>query len=59
MGMETMHLIQTPHTTDLLSLSDTDLEAYFASAGLIAEVVTRCDTPRCRACPTDVVERAA
>ena len=39
MGMETMHLVQTPHTTDLMSLSDSALEAFFASDGLTVEVV--------------------
>jgi len=59
MGMETMHLVQTPHTTDLMSLSDPDLEAFFASAGLTVEVVTHCNTVGCSVCFAAATARAA
>jgi len=59
MGMETMHLIQTPQTTDLMSLSDSDLEAFFSSAGLTVEVLAHCDTPGCAVCPTEATAQAA
>ena len=54
-----MHLIQTPHTTDLLSLSDTNLEAYFASARLTVEVVAHCNTVGCAVCLTETAAQAA
>jgi hypothetical protein len=57
--METMHLIQTPHPTDLMSLSDSDLEAFFASNGLTVAVVAHCDTVGCAACPTEAAAQAA
>jgi hypothetical protein len=59
MGMETMHLIQTPQTTDLTSLSDSDLEEFFASVGLSVDVVALCDTIGCVACPTGAAAQAA
>jgi hypothetical protein len=59
MGMETMHLIQTQPTTDLMSLSDSDLEAFFASAGLAVVVVAHCDTVGCAVCPTEAAAQAA
>ena len=59
MGMETMHLIKTPQTTDLMSLSDSDLEAFFGSAGLTVDVVTDCDTLGCAVCPTGATAQAA
>jgi hypothetical protein len=57
--METMHLIQTPQTTDLMSLSDSDLEAFFASAGLDVAVVAHCDTVGCAVCHTEPAAQAA
>jgi hypothetical protein len=54
-----MHLIQTPQTTDLMSLSDSDLEAFFASAGLAVVVVAHCDTVGCAVCPTEAAAQAA
>ena len=57
--METMHLIQTPQTTDLMSLSDSDLKAFFASAGLSVDVVAHCDTASCVVCPTEAAAQAA
>jgi hypothetical protein len=57
--METMHLIQTPQTTDLMSLSDSDIEAFFASAGLTVEVVTHCNTAECSVCFAAATARAA
>ena len=59
MCMETMHLIQTPQTTDLMSLSDSDLKAFFASAGLSIDVVAHCDTLGCAVCPTETTAQAA
>jgi hypothetical protein len=59
MGMETMHLVQTPHAIDFNSLSDIDIEAFFASAGLPVEVVTHCSTPDCSTCFTEAVAEAA
>jgi hypothetical protein len=57
--METMHLVQTPHTTDLMSLSDSDLEAFFASTGLTVEVVAHCNTVGCSVCFAGVAAQAA
>jgi hypothetical protein len=57
--METMHLVQTPQTPSLESLSDTDIEAFFASAGLPVEVVAHCDTPGCSVCFTEAIAQAA
>jgi hypothetical protein len=59
MGMETMHLVQTPPTTDLMSVSDSALEAFFASAGLAATVVTHCNTVGCPMCFTEASVQAA
>jgi len=50
MGMETLQLIQTPQTIDLMSLSGSDIEAFFASAGLAVDVVTHCNTAGCTLC---------
>ena len=57
--METMHLIQTPQIADLMSLSDSELEAFFASAGLTVDVVAHCDTLGCAVCPTEATAQAA
>jgi hypothetical protein len=57
--MEAMQLIQTPHTIDLMSLSDSDLEAFFASAGLAVSAVTHCGTVGCAVCPTEAAAQAA
>jgi hypothetical protein len=57
--METMHLIQTPQATDLMSLSDPDLEGFFASAGLPVTVVAHCNTVGCAVCPTEAAAQAA
>jgi hypothetical protein len=57
--METMQLIQTAPTTDLLSVSDSDIEAFFASAGLTAQVVAHCDTAGCPVCFAAEAARAA
>ena len=57
--METMHLIQTPHTADLTSLSDSDLEALFASEGVTVEVVIHCDTGGCPVCFAEAAAQAA
>jgi hypothetical protein len=59
MGMETMHLVQTPHTTDLMSLSDSALEAFFASDGLTVEVVAHCNASECSVCHPQTTVRAA
>ena len=59
MGMETMHMIQTPQTTDLMSLSDSDLKAFFASVGLSIDVIAHCDTLGCEECPTKATAQAA
>lgn len=59
MGMETMHLLQTPPTADITSLSDSDLEAFFASAGLSVDVVTHCSTIGCTVCLTETAAQAA
>jgi len=57
--METMHLVQTPHTTDLMAVSDADLEAFFATAGLTVEVVAHCNTAGCPLCVTEEPAKAA
>ena len=57
--METMHLIQTPQATDLTSLSDPDLEVFFASAGLPVTVVAHCATVGCSVCPIEAAAQAA
>ena len=57
--METMHLIQTPQATDLMSLLDPDLEAFFASAGLPVTIVAHCDTVGCAVCPAEGAAQAA
>ena len=59
MGMETMHLVQTLHTTDLMSLSDSALEAFFASAGMSVEVVAHCNAAECSVCHPETTVRAA
>jgi len=57
--METMHLIQPSQTADLTTVSDSDLEAIFASAGLDVDVVAHCNTAGCQVCFADVAARAA
>jgi hypothetical protein len=59
MSMETMHLVQTPPTTDLMSLSDSDLEAFFTSVGLSVEVVAHCNTVGCSVCFAGAAVQAA
>ena len=54
-----MHLVQTPHTTDLTSLSDYDLEAFFDSVGITLEVVDHCGTADCTVCFPELVAKAA
>ena len=40
-------------------MTDHELEAWFAAAGLTAEVVVRCPDPTCERCaPTPLVEAA-
>jgi hypothetical protein len=36
--------------TPTLAMTDTELEAWFAEAGLAATVVHRCPAPQCRVC---------
>jgi len=58
--MNTMHLITTaPSTTELTSLADTDVEAFFAEAGLTVKVVTHCDTAGCSVCFEELLAQAA
>jgi len=57
--METMQLVHTAETTDITTLSDADLEAYFADAGLEVVVVARCDDVTCPACFAPVPAQAA
>lgn len=59
LGMETMQLIHTPDSTDLMTLSNTDLEAFFADAGLAGEVVDNCDDARCPTCFAATPAKAA
>jgi hypothetical protein len=59
MDMERMQLIQTPQTTDLRPLSDAEIEAIFASAGLSVEVVAHCNSAGCPMCFSEVAARAA
>jgi hypothetical protein len=54
-----MHLVQTPPTTDLMSLSDSDLEAFFTSVGLSVEVVAHCNTVGCSVCFAGAAVQAA
>lgn len=37
-------------TTTTPAMTDTELEAWFAAAGLTATVVQRCPAPACEAC---------
>jgi hypothetical protein len=48
--METMQLVNTTPTTDLTTLDDEALEAYFADAGLTVSVLTHCDDATCPVC---------
>jgi hypothetical protein len=48
--METMQLITTTPTTDLTTLDDDALEAYFADAGLAVSVLPHCDDVTCPVC---------
>lgn len=60
MGMETMTLVQKTETVDLITLSDTNLESWFAIAGLDVKAVVHCDTAGCEICfPTTQSVRAA
>lgn len=55
-----MTLVQTSETVDLTTLNATDLEAWFANAGLAVEVVSHCDSAGCEICfPTIQSVRAA
>ncbi|MCZ7534421.1 MAG: hypothetical protein M5U23_13670 [Acidimicrobiia bacterium] len=58
--METMTLIQTTEAVDLITLSDRDLETWFASTGLDVKAVSHCDSAGCELCfPTMPSIRAA
>lgn len=60
MGMETMTLEQKTETVDLTTLSDTNLESWFANAGLDVEAVSHCNSAGCEICfPTIQSVRAA
>jgi len=45
-----MQLVQSDRQADLTALSDIEIEAYFAEAGLVAEIVEHCDDATCPSC---------
>lgn len=52
--MNTMTLIHTTEKADdLLTMSDSDLESWFAEAGLAVEAVPHCSTAGCTECFPD------
>jgi hypothetical protein len=60
--MKTMMLIETkPRTEELMTVSDAELESWFADAGLTVRAVTHCDSGACVICfePTVSAARAA
>ena len=59
MGMKEMHLVQTPQTADLMSVSDSELEGFFAAAGLAVTVVAHCNAAGCAVCFAEASARAA
>jgi len=59
MGMETMTLVHTTHTQDLMALSNSKLEAWFDAGGLTVEVVANCGDPSCPDCMTVVPAQEA
>lgn len=58
-GMETMTLVHTTHTQDLMALSNSKLEAWFDAGGLTVEVVANCGDPSCPDCVTVMPSREA
>ena len=50
--METMTLVHSTHTDDLMALSNSKLEAWFDAGGLTVAVVTNCGDPSCPDCVT-------
>ena len=50
MNMEAIQHLNTQSPTDLLTKSDTDLEAFFADAGLEVKVVIHCSDATCPTC---------
>jgi len=49
-------MIEIPPIT---AMTDIELEAWFAAAGLTATVVTRCPDPGCPSCASQVATKAA
>jgi len=46
-------------TASIHTMTDTELEAWFAEAGVTATVVDRCPDPTCASCRSNVVSEAA
>jgi len=57
--MDTMQLVPSTPTTDLTTLGDDDIEAFFAAAGLNVSVVPHCDDATCGACFGQTPAKAA
>lgn len=58
--METMTLLPNTPAVDLITLSDADLEHWFATIGLAVHVVPHCNTADCTICfhPTSTIRAA-
>ncbi|MEN8039921.1 MAG: hypothetical protein ABFR95_00275 [Actinomycetota bacterium] len=50
--METMTLIHTTKTNDLMAMSKRELEAWFDAGGLTVELVANCPDTMCSDCIT-------
>ena len=50
MDMKTMQLVPNPTTTNLTTLDDNAIEAFFADLGVAVSVVAHCDDAACPVC---------
>ncbi len=57
--MDTMTLVHTTKTENLMAMSKRELEAWFDAGGLTVEVVANCADPTCPDCMTIEPARTA
>ncbi len=57
--MEKMQLVHTTEATDLTTLADADLEAFFAGVGVEVKIVAHCNDVTCPACFAPAPAQAA
>ena len=57
--METINMLPTIGTTDLMTLSDAEIEGFFAEFGLGVDVVDHCPEASCPVCFRPAPAKAA